>query len=378
MFGRVPGLPVLLAALLALGLQGPASAQTAPAPLADRPFGIVKIDPSLDELIAPDAKLELLGQGFGLTEGPVWVPEGRSGHLLFSDLIANVIYQWSPRSGPAADEVPTGEVTVFLEKAGYSGNDINNAGTQTRRGRMAVLLIGPNGETLDPEGRLVFCASPDGTIVRLERDGTRTVLADKYQGKRFNGPNDLVIRSDGAVYFTDSDFGLRGSAKSPQKQLSFNGVYLVKDGKPTLVVDDKALGGMPNGIALSPDEKTLYLTAGFSKMWRYEVRPDGTLGAGTIFFQGGEGIVDGMKTDRRGNLYSSGGAGPGAVRITSPDGRHLGTLHLPVSTREPLQQICATNLAFGDADGKSLYITACTALYRIRLQVAGVMPGPAR
>ena len=130
----------------------------APAP-ADRPFEIVKIDPALDELIAPDAKLELLADGFGLTEGPVWVPDGPSGYLLFSDLISNVVYKWTPR----------GEVSVFLEKAGYSGDDINNAGTQTRRGRMAVLLIGPNGETLDAQGRLVWCASPDGTILRLAR-----------------------------------------------------------------------------------------------------------------------------------------------------------------------------------------------------------------
>ena len=336
----------------------------APAP-ADRPFEIVKIDPALDELIAPDAKLELLADGFGLTEGPVWVPDGPSGYLLFSDLISNVIYRWTPR----------GDVSVFLEKAGYSGDDINNAGTQTRRGRMAVLLIGPNGETLDAQGRLVWCASPDGTILRLEKDGTRTVLADKYQGKRFNGPNDLVIRSDGALYFTDSDFGLRGSAKSPLKELSFNGVYRVKDGKTTLVVDDKALGGSPNGIALSPDERFLYLSSGFTRMMRYEVQPDGALGAGTVFFQGGEGIVDGMKTDLRGNLYSTGGAGPGAIRISSPAGKHLGTVHLPVSSREPRQQICATNLAFGDADAKSLYITACSAIYRIRLKVPGVTAG---
>lgn len=377
--------PVLfLLALLAAGVRSPAAAQTSPAPRVDRPFGIIRTDPALDALISPDAKLELLAEGFGLTEGPVWVPEGVSGYLLFSDLISNVIYRWTaPVKGSRASasssvpsEVSHGPVTVFLEKAGYSGNDLNNAGTQTRRGRMAVLLIGPNGETLDREGRLIWCASPDGTILRLEKDGTRTVLADRYQGKRFNGPNDVVVRADGGLYFTDSDFGLRGSAQSPQKELGFNGVYFVKDAVATLVVDDKTLGGMPNGIALSPDEKSLYLSAGFSRMWRFEVKPNGALGAGSVFFEGGEGIVDGMKTDIRGNLYSTGGAGPGAIRITSPAGKHLGTLHMPVSTREPLQQVCATNIAFGDADAKSLYITACTALYRIRLKVPGVMPGP--
>ena len=352
----------LAAHVVALGAVGTAHAQFADPP--ERPFSIVKSDPSLDSLIAPDAKLELLVDNWGLTEGPVWVPEGKSGYLLLSDLTANVIYKWTP-----------GGVSVFLDKAGYSGTDFNNAGTQTKRGRVAVLMIGPNGEALDPQGRLVWCASPDGTITRLEKDGSRTVMADKYEGKRFNGPNDLVVRSDGAIYFTDSDFGLRGSSKSPQKELSFNGVYLVKDGKTTLAIDDKTLGGFPNGIALSPDEKYLYLTSSFTKMMRYELKPDGTLGAGSVFFEGKEGIVDGMKTDVKGNLYSTGGAGPGAIRVSSPEGKELGIIRLPVIKKEPLQQICATNVAFGDPDGKSLFITACTALYRIRTKVPGARLG---
>ena len=350
-------LTLLLAGLSTAGAQAP----TEP---PERPFGIVKMDPSLDSLIAPNAKLELLSDGFGLTEGPVWMPEGRSGFLLFSDLTANVIYKWTPQG-----------VSVFLDNAGYSGKDPLTAGTQTRRSRVAVIMIGPNGEAIDPQGRLVWCASPDGTIVRLEKDGSRTVLADKYEGKRFNGPNDLAIRSDGAIYFTDSDFGLRGSSKSPQKELTFNGVYLVKDGKVTLLIDDKRLDGFPNGIALSPDEKYLYLSSSFRKMMRYELKADGTLGEGKVFFEGGEGIVDGMKTDRNGNLYSTGGAGPGAIRVSSPEGKHLGTLHLPISYREPRQPICATNVAFGDADGKSLFITACANVYRIRVKVAGARVG---
>jgi gluconolactonase len=347
-------------ALMGLAALGAAYAQ-APAEPAERPFEIVRVDPALDAVIAPDAKLELLKEGFGLTEGPVWLPEGNSGALLLSDLTANVIYKWTPAG-----------VSVFLDKAGYSGTDINNAGTQTRRGRVAVIMIGPNGIALDPQGRVVWCASPDRTLVRLEKDGSRTVVAEKYEGKRFNGPNDLVIRSDGAIYFTDSDFGLRGSTKSPLKELDFNGVYLVKDNKVTLLLDNKSLGGFPNGITLSPDEKYLYLSSGFTKMMRYELKPDGTLGAGSVFFAGGEGIVDGMKTDNKGNLYSTGGAGPGAIRISSPEGKHLGTIHLPISHEEPRQQICATNVAFGDADGKSLFITACTALYRIRVKVPGL------
>src|SRR6185437_5311554 len=251
-------------------------AQTS-APPMPRPFSIEKLDQSLDAIISTGAQLELVGDRFGLTEGPVWMQSPRGGYLLFSDLISNVIYRWDP----------SGKISVFLDKAGYSGDDITNAGTQTRRGRMYVLMIGPNGETIDPQGRLVWCASPDGTVVRLEPDGHRTVLADKFEGKRFNGPNDVVVRSDGVLYMTDSDFGLRGGRKSPLKELSFNAVYMVKDGKAAVAISDKDLGGFPNGIALSPDERYLYLNAGFKKMMRYPLHRDGTLGRGTVFFEGG-------------------------------------------------------------------------------------------
>jgi gluconolactonase len=353
----VPGL-LALVTLTSAGAQGVA-------PEA-RPFSIERVDPALDEVVAPDAELELLGDRFGLLEGPVWVADNAGGFLLFSDLISNVI--WKLTAGR--------ELSVYLENAGYSGSDLLNAGTQTRRGRMHVLLIGPNGLTLDREGRLIYCATPDRTVMRLEPDGTRSVLADRYDGKRLNGPNDVVARSDGIVYFTDSDFGLRGSAASPDKELSFNGVYMIRDGEVILLVDDGELGGFPNGITLSPDERFLYVNAGFEKMMRYEVAADGTIGAGTVFFAGGGGIVDGMKTDRAGNLYSTGGAGPGEVRITAPDGQLLGWIHLPVIVSEPRPQICATNVAFGDPDGRGLYITACEHLYRVRLRSAGVLPGP--
>jgi len=331
-------------------------AQTS-APPTPRAFSIEKLDPSLDTIISTSAQLELVGDRFGLTEGPVWMQRPDGGYLLFSDLISNVIYRWDP----------SGKISVFVDKAGYSGDDITNAGTQTRRGRMYVLMIGPNGETVDPQGRLVWCASPDGTVDRLESDGRRTVVADKFEGKRFNGPNDVVVRSDGVLYLTDSDFGLRGGRKSPLKELSFNAVYMVKYGKATVAISDKDLGGFPNGIALSPDERYLYLNAGFKKMMRYPLHRDGTLGRGTVFFEGGPGIGDGMRTDLHGNLFSTGGAGPGEVRISSPSGKHLGTLHLPISDREPQQQICATNLTFGDADGRGLYVAACEAVYHIRL-----------
>jgi gluconolactonase len=339
-----------------------------PAP-ASEPFRIERLDPALDAIVDPAAKLEVKGDRYGLTEGPVWVQDGSGGYLLFSDLIENVVYKLMPDGG----------VSVYLDQAGYSGNDLNNAGTQTRRGRAFVLMIGPNGETMDSQGRLIWCASPDGTIVRLEKDGSRTVLAGKYQGKRFNGPNDLVATSDGAVYFTDSDFGLRGGSKSPDKELSFNGVYLVKDGKVTLLVSTEGKqGSWPNGIALSPDQKHLYLSEGFARIMSYPIKSDDTLGTPTVLTEGGGGIGDGMKTDLKGNLYSTGGAGPGHVRITSPDGKILGRIYLPVIGGEPKRQICATNVAFGDPDGKGLYITACEAVYRIRLKTAGVMPGSTR
>lgn len=357
---------LLGAAGLVLGWATMVEAQNPPP--AARPFSVERFGPAIDDIVAPDAELQLLGDRYGLTEGPVWVDDADGGYLLFSDLISNVIWK----------RTPDGELSVFLDQAGYTGDDILNAGTQTRRGRMHVLLIGPNGLTLDPQGRLIYCAPPDGAIMRFEPDGTRTVVADNYEGMRFSGPNDVVTAANGDIYFTDSNFGLRGAGNSPDKELPFNGVYLIRDGEPRLLVTEDELGGFPNGIALSPDERYMYLNAGFDRMMRYEMQADGTIGNGTVFFEGGGGIVDGMKTDRQGNLYSTGGAGPGVVRITAPDGSALGRILLPVIDEEPRPQICATNVAFGDPDGKGLYITACEHVYKIRLEVAGVLPGGGR
>ena len=331
----------------------------------DKPFRIVRLDPTLDDILAPDAKLESLGEHFGLTEGPVWVRDARKGYLLFSDCAANVIYKWS--SGDP--------LTVFLEKSGYTGKDVRNVGDQTFSGRLAILLIGSNGLTLDAQGRLIITAMTDRTVVRLEKDGTRTILADRYDGKRFSGPNDVVMKSDGAIYFTDSVFGMRGGADSPARELPYNGFYLIKDGKVTLLGSDKDHPGeFPNGITLSPDEKVLYVTAGFGKTMRYDVLPDDTVNNGSLFIPAGN---DGMKTDLKGNLYSTNAVGPGEVWITSKAGKHLGTIQLPQYTQiEPRPRIVPTNVAFGDSDGKSLYITACTHLFRIRLKTAGILSGP--
>jgi gluconolactonase len=367
------GLIVAALAAFACGLSAPPATLPAPSMRGDgpapeaRPFRIERGVHALEALVDPSAQADLIATGFGLNEGPVWVPEGDSGYLLVGGLLDNVIYKIS------ADR----QVSVFMEQAAFSGTDPSNTGAQTRSGRSHVLLIGPSCASLDSRGRLIWCAVNDRTVNRLEPDGTRTVLSTGApDGRRFGGPNDIVVTRDDAVYLTDTDFGLRGAGRSPDKEME-NGVWRIKDRVSTLVLSGEQLGGIPNGIALSPDERWMYLTTARARIMRYEVRPDGTLGAGSVFTEG-PGIGDGMKVDVEGNLYSTSGAGPGIVRITAPTGKLLGYLHLPIYGGEPKRQVCATNVAFGDPDGKGLYITACDDVYRVRMKVAGVMPGPRR
>ncbi len=323
------------------------------------PFRIERLDPALDPLLAPDATPETLGDRFALTEGPVWMPDPSGGALLFSDNAANVIYKWA-RGRP---------LSVFLEKSGYTGTDMSSVGAQTVAGRVPILLIGSNGLALDPQGRLVVTAMNDRTVYRLEPNGSRTVLADRFEGKRFNGPNDLVVKSNGSVYFTDTVWGLRGADKDPAREMPFSGFFLVKDGTVTLLGSDRdAPGTFANGITLSPDERVLYVTSGGRRTLRYDVLPDDRIANGRVFVEHG---ADGMKTDRLGNLYTTSGGTPGRVQITAPDGRPLGRLHLPQPVDEPLPRVCATNVAFGDADRRALYITACTHVFRIPMKVAG-------
>ena len=347
------------------GGRGPAGPQMrgdGPAP-ASKPFSITRSDPGLDAIISPNAKPEVLATGFGINEGVIWIRDGNSGYVLVSSLIDNVIYKITPDR----------KVSVFMEKAGYTGNDPNHVGIQTRAGRSHVIIIGPNCALLDAQGRLVWCAGQDLAVKRLEKDGTQTVLADGFEGKHFNGPNDIAIKSDGAIYIADSDVGLRDGGRSPLKQMP-NHVWLWKDGKVTMALAQEKLGASPNGVVLSLDEKYLYLTAG-RKLMRYEVKADDTLGEGTLVAEG-EGITDGMKIDRKGNIYSTSGAGPGVIRITSPEGKLLGFLNLPIlGDQEPKQQICATNLAFG-GDGRDLYVSACDAVYKIRMEAPGIISGP--
>lgn len=313
---------------------------------------VIRLDPTLDEIVPADAKMEKLADDFSAVEGPVWVRKGR--YLLFSDIPANVIDKWTPN----------GKVTLFLKPSGFTGADPSDVGFQFNNGRSLVTLIGSNGVTLDRQGRVVFCAHGDRAVVRLENDGRRTVLADRYEGKRLNSPNDLVYKSDGALYFTDPPAGLREGGKDPKKELPFNGVYLLAKQKLQLLVKEMPL---PNGLAFSPDEKYIYISDTVNKsIMRYEVRADDTIADGQLFadmtLDNAPGHLDGIKIDKKGNVYCT---APGGFWIISSAGKHLGTVKTPVEI---------SNLAFGDADGKMLYITARTSLYRIQLKIPGIRP----
>ena len=353
-----------LATASAQAQRGPAGPQMrgdGPPPDA-KPFSITRADPALDQIISPSAKLVELARGFGLTEGGLWIAEGSSGYWIVAGLLDNVLYKVTPQK----------QVSVFMEKAGYTGNDADHVGTQTRAGRSHVLLIGPSCTGMDHDGRVIWCADNDRRLMRLEKDGTHTVLSSGMNGQKFSGPNDITIAADDAVYLADNDFGLRDAGRNPDKQLQ-NGIYRIKDGKTTLVLSGADLGGTPNGIALSPDGKWMYLSTANRQIRRYAVNADGTLGSFTVFTDG-VGIGDGQKTDRAGNLFSSGGAGPGIIRITSPEGKLLGTINLPVYGGEPKRQICATNEAFGGVGGKTLFIAGCDAVYTIQLKTPGIVP----
>ena len=315
------------------------------------------LDPSAAQLIAPNTPVETLkNEFFAFVEGPVWVPEGAGGYLLFSDLPANCIYKWQD-----------GKLSVFMEKSGFTGPDASVAGFEINNGRFQTMVIGSNGLTLDQQGRLIIAQHGDRRLVRREKDGTLTVLADRYEGKRLGGPNDVVAKSNGAIFFTDPPAGMRGGDKSPLRELDFHGVYMVKDGKLTLI-DKDPLGSQPNGIALSPDERTLYVTAG-RKLAAYDLSRDDKVGKVREFFDYTSATkepsgFDGIKVDTKGNIW---GSGAGGTWIISPKGKALARIRMPEGT---------TNLAFGDADGKGLYVVAKRGLYRIRTLVPGVHPIP--
>jgi len=301
---------------------------------------IQREDPALDALIAPDAQIEKLAGGFLFTEGPVWVRDG--GYLLFSDPNNNVIYRWSEADG----------VSVYRTHSGYAGMNIGEYSQP-----------GSNGLTLDSQGRLTINEHGNRRVTRLEKNGQLTVLADHFQGKRLNSPNDLVYRSDGALYFTDPPFGLPKFFEDPRKELPYSGIFCLINGELKLVSKD--LTG-PNGLAFSPDEKYLYVDNWDEKrkvIMRYDVHPNGTLSDGQVFLDAtnepGEDAWDGMKIDVKGNLYLS---GPGGLWIVSPEGKHIGTI---VGPEHP------HNLAWGGEDDKTLYLAAQTGLYRLTVNIPG-------
>ncbi len=287
----------------------------------------LEVEGDLGGILPDDVRLERIAGGFEFTEGPVW----HDGALLFSSPNTNAIYRWTP----------LGAVTVFRSKSGYTGVDIGR-----------YHQPGSNGLAFSPDGLLTICQHGNRRVLRVNPHGDTTVIADSYEGKRLNSPNDLVYRSDGTLFFTDPPFGL---ASPDDAELDFSGVFAARDGEVRLVTDE--LRG-PNGLAFSPDERWLYVGN-----WDFErvvvMRYDAETGEGSVFYDmtgaPGEDAIDGLKVDGDGNLYV---CGPGGIWVLSPDGRHLGTLRLPEAPH---------NLAWGDDDGRTLYITALTSVYRLRL-----------
>jgi gluconolactonase len=245
---------------------------------------------------------------------------------------------------------------VFRQPSGYTGADTRPPGSH----------VGSNGLTFDREGRLLVAEHGDRRVSRIDASGQRTTIAERYDGKRLNSPNDVVVKSDGSIYFTDPPYGLPRQAQDPGKELPFSGVYRLANGQVQLLAQDLTF---PNGLGFSPDEKYLYVANSdpMNRIWmRYEVRGDGTLAPGSVFYdassESARGIPDGLKIDAAGNLLAT---GPGGVMIISPAGRLLGRIELPEGP---------ANVGFGDADGRSLYMTARTSVYRIRLAAGGKRP----
>ena len=330
---------LLTALFLAVFFAGCSSPQ-APAPVAPESHGvgkIVRLDPSFDSLVLPNAQIEKVGGGFQFTEGPLWRPEGL---LWFSDVTGNVVRSLTP----------DGRVEVLIQNAGGETN------------APAGSYVGPNGMIADKEGTVLLCQHTSRRIVRVAKDLSMTPYLEKFEGKRFNSPNDLVYRSDGSLYFTDPPYGLLKQDEDPAKELKFNGVFRYGESKLQVVIKDLT---RPNGIAFSPDEKTLFVANSDvkHKVWmQYDVAADGLVLNGRVFAdvtaEMEDGLPDGMKVDSQGNVYAT---GPAGVWVFSPGGKHLGTIKPPE---------VPANCNWGE-DGTVLYITARTSVYRIKLAVAG-------
>lgn len=307
---------------------------------------VVRRSPALDAILAPDVTIERVAKGFVFTEGPMW----HKGALWFSDLRGNKMYSLSS----------DGQLKVMLEKAG--GVDSFPAGANG----------GSNAMVADKDGTVLMMQHSARRIVRLDDQLAMTPFLTGYENKQFNSPNDLVFSPDGALYFTDPPYGLFNPAspnadldKDPRRAIAFNGVYRFKGGKLTAVITDLK---RPNGLAFSPDGKTLYVanSENPSAYYRYEVKPDGTVGPRQLFAdlskESGDGVPDGLKVDSRGNVWAS---GQGGFRIYSPQGEVLGQIVFPE---------VAANLAWGGADGKTAYFTASTSIYRIPMKIPGYLP----
>ena len=352
----------LLPLICMLASMTPGRAQLTPPPPTIKvhqaePFGQIEVlDARLNELLAPDAPIEKLASGFDWSEGPVWIKPGKpplssgppsilnGGYLLFSDVPSNTVYRWSAKDG----------VNIFLKPSGYTGST-------PRAGEP-----GSNGLTVDREGRLVLCEHGDRRVGRLEKDRRHVSLADRFNGKRFNSPNDVVVKSNGDLYFTDPPYGLEKNVDDPKKEIPYQGVYRLKPNSEITLLTDKIT--RPNGLAFAPDEKTLYVACSDPKVavWMaYDVKADGTLDNGRVFFDStsmvgpkNKGLPDGLKVDRQGNLWAT---GPGGVLIINPAGKHLGTIRTGEAT---------ANCGWGD-DGSTLYITADMYLCRVKTKVKG-------
>ena len=329
-------------ALFGIAASPKTSAQTPPT----AEMKVLRLDSSLDALIAPGTTPEVVAGGYVFTEGPMW----RGGRLWFSDEEGGKVHAITPQ-GPSGvqDE-------VLLDY------------TQPPYGRADHARIGPNGMATAKDGSVVMAQQYGRAVVRLvgEPPSVKPVpFFDSYDGKRLNSPNDLVFLPDGSFFFTDPPYGLRHGDADPAKEQKFNGVYLVRDGKLTPVIKDLTL---PNGIALSPDRHTLYVnnSGPVQRVIAYDLHADGSVGPArdVIDFIGkeGGGVPDGMKVDARGDLWTT---GPGGIRIITPEGKVLGQIVLPE---------VAANVAWGGADGHTLYITARTHIYRIQTRVGGLMP----
>ena len=299
---------------------------------------VTRLDADLDALVPAGATVEKVADGFQFTEGPLW--RSSENRLWFSDVVGNVLRAVTPE----------GEVEVLLEEAG--GPTTAPPGS----------FIGPNGLLEAPDGTVLMAQHANRQIVRIAPDLETTVVVDRFEGDRLNSPNDLTWGPGGALYFTDPPYGLTGQDEDPAKELDFNGVFRLEGDELTAVVRDL---GRPNGIAFSPDQGTMYVAntePDRKVIMAYDVAADGSVSNGRIFADGTAdatpGMPDGIKLDTDGNVYAT---MPGGVWVISPDGRHLGTIHAPE---------VAANIGWGD-DGRSLYITAETGVYRVRLTAEG-------